>query len=168
MKSLHFKSTIKHIATRIVYVLGAISIVLSAGCAVNPDSGRVGMDTKVFNSGNVLSVGGGLLSAAICNQVFKRHGSKEGWTAACGIGGYFLSRAFVERSSGVLEKSPTGKTTTWKDPDGRQVSMTPKRTWYRDGEPCREYETEVLIDGQPELAVGSACRMSDGSWRIES
>jgi len=139
-----------------------------SACAVNPDSGRIGTDSNVFNRSSVLSVGGGLLSAALCNKVFERHGSKEGWTAACGIGGYFLSRAFLERSSGVLENSRSGQTTTWQDPDGRQVSMTPKRTYYDNDRPCREYETEVIIDGRPEIATGRACRSSDGTWRIQS
>ncbi len=145
-----------------------LAIVVATGCAVNPDSGRVGMDTRVFNKSSVLSVGGGLLSAAICNQVFERHGSKEGWTAACGIGGYFLSRAFIDRSSGILENSRTDETTKWRDPDGRQVSMTPRRTYYNGDQPCREYETEVIIDGRPEIAVGRACRSGDGTWRIQS
>jgi|GEM_PF-2039886 len=149
-------------------IAALLVLTLLSGCAVNPDTGRIGADTSVFNRSSVLSVGGGLLSAALCNQVFERHGSKEGWTAACGIGGYFLSRAFLERSSGVLENSRSGQTTTWNDPDGRQVSMTPKRTYYEDDRPCREYETEVIIDGQPEIATGRACRSGDGTWRIQS
>lgn len=153
---------------KIILAMGIMLLSVASGCAVNPDSGRVGVDTQVFNKGSVLSVGGGLLSAAICNQVFERHGSKEGWTAACGIGGYFLSRAFINRSSGVLESSETGQTTTWRDPDGRQVSMTPRRTYYEGEQPCREYETEVIIDGRPEIAVGRACRRGDGSWQIQS
>ncbi len=138
------------------------------GCAVNPDTGRVGVDTNVFSRDSVLTVGGGLVGAALCNQLFKGHGSKEGWTAACGVGGYFLSRAFLERSNGVLESNRTGETSQWRDPDGRQVSMTPRKTYYAGGQPCRNYETEIIVEGRPEVATGTACRRSDGTWKIQS
>jgi len=148
---------------------GAVAFALVAsGCAVNPDTGRVGMDTRVFNKESIAAVGGTLAGAAICNQLFKGHGSKEGWTAACGIGGYFLSRAFLERSSGVLEANRSGQRSTWRDPDGREVAMTPTRTYYQNDRPCREYETEVFIDGRREVATGRACRRGDGTWQIQS
>ena len=31
---------------------------------------------------------------------------------------------------------------------------------------CREYRTQVVIDGQQQIAVGLACRQPDGSWRL--
>jgi len=139
-----------------------------ASCAVNPNTGKVGADPGVFNRESMLSVGGGVLGAVICNQLFKGHGSKEGWTAACGIGGYFLSKSFVQRSSQILETNRVGQTTSWVDPDGRQVSMTPTRTYYSGSAPCREYRTSVEIDGQTEIATGIACRQADGTWRIQS
>jgi hypothetical protein len=31
---------------------------------------------------------------------------------------------------------------------------------------CREFESTVIVDGQPRLARGLACPQPDGSWRI--
>jgi hypothetical protein len=31
---------------------------------------------------------------------------------------------------------------------------------------CREYRTQVVIDGQQQIAVGLACRQPDGTWRL--
>ncbi|MDH3690906.1 MAG: hypothetical protein OEU36_15780 [Gammaproteobacteria bacterium] len=143
-------------------------VILLAGCAVNPETGRVGADPKVFNKDSLGSLGGGLLGAVICNQLFEGHGSRPGWTAACGIGGYFLSKSFLTRSSAAFEKNRVGETSSWVDPDGQAVSVTPTRTYYQDSGPCREYRTTVEIDGRTEVATGNACRQVDGTWRIQS
>jgi len=161
----NMKTNFSKIKNPAVAVLLAVGL---SGCAVNPDTGRVGMDTNVFSKNSMLTIGGGLVGAAVCNQLFKGHGSKEGWTAACGVGGYFLSRAFIERSNGVLESNRTGQTSRWRDPDGRQVSMTPRNTYYAGGQPCRQYETEIIVDGRPEIASGTACRNGNGTWKIQS
>lgn len=142
--------------------------IVFAGCAVNPNTGRVGADPKVFNKESVGSLGGGLLGAVICNQLFEGHGSRAGWTAACGVGGYFLSKSFLTRSSAAFENNRVGQTSNWVDPDGRAVSVTPTRTYYEASAPCREYRTTVEIDGQTEVGTGTACRQSDGTWRIQS
>lgn len=31
---------------------------------------------------------------------------------------------------------------------------------------CREFQREVIIDGKPERAYGTACLQPDGSWKI--
>ena len=34
--------------------------------------------------------------------------------------------------------------------------------------PCREFQQDIVIDGQKQKAHGRACQQSDGSWRIEN
>jgi hypothetical protein len=34
------------------------------------------------------------------------------------------------------------------------------------GGDCREYQTQIMIGGQPQIAVGLACRQPDGTWRL--
>ena len=50
--------------------------VLMTACAVN-QNGRVTPDGQTFNKQNTLPLGAGLLGAAICNQLFKGHGSQK-------------------------------------------------------------------------------------------
>ena len=33
-------------------------------------------------------------------------------------------------------------------------------------QPCREYQTQVVIDGRTQNAYGTACRQPDGNWRV--
>ncbi|MBL4614155.1 MAG: hypothetical protein JKY27_04680, partial [Magnetovibrio sp.] len=78
-------------------------------------------------------------------------------------------RAMKQRTSQAsLEHTPTGATSSWKNPDsGHSGSVTPTKTYQRsDGTFCREFEQYVTIEGQDRKATGTACRQPDGSWRI--
>jgi surface antigen len=32
--------------------------------------------------------------------------------------------------------------------------------------PCREFQTEIIIDGRRQPAHGTACRQPDGTWHV--
>lgn len=70
----------------------------------------------------------------------------------------------------TLERAPTGQEVAWQNPDtGRSYEMRPTRTYKNPKRPkqyCRDYTTDVLIDGAWEQAKGTACREPDGTWRI--
>lgn len=138
-----------------------------AACAVSPD-GRVVPDGRVFNKENTIPLGAGLLGAVVCNKLFDGHGSKDGWTAACGAAGYFASKAFVAQHNGALENNRIGQTTAWEDPDGSNHTLTPIRTYNDDSRPCRDFRQTVEIDGKTEILTGKACRQNDGSWKLIS
>lgn len=75
----------------------------------------------------------------------------------------------MERTSqAALEHTRTGTTSQWNNPDsGNSGSVKPTRTYQRsDGTHCREYTQTVIIAGDPHQAVGTACRQSDGTWKI--
>jgi len=152
-----------------VIIKGGLLLVLAglAACAVTPD-GRVGVDRDVFGKDKIIPLGGGILGAVVCNKLFDGHGSRDGWTAACGAAGYFASTAFVKRHNTVLESNQVGQTTRWSDPDGKQHSVTPVKTYYEGERPCRDFRQTVEIDGQTEIMEGKACRQSNGSWKLVS
>ncbi len=77
-------------------------------------------------------------------------------------------RKAQETTQVSLENASTGQTRTWKNPDsGNSGSVTPTRTYQTaKGENCREFETTINVDGAEETAYGTACRQSDGSWKI--
>ncbi|WP_244271065.1 MULTISPECIES: RT0821/Lpp0805 family surface protein [Thalassospira] len=79
-------------------------------------------------------------------------------------------RAIMAQSTQkTLESAPTGKTSSWQNPDtGVQGTVTPTRTYQKPEtqEYCREYQQTVMIGGQEETAYGTACRKPDGSWQV--
>jgi len=69
------------------------------------------------------------------------------------------------RAADTLETYPTGRTNSWHNPDtGADYDFTPTRTYNTSGQPCREYDMDVYMDGRREVVKGTACRNSRGEW----
>ncbi len=77
-------------------------------------------------------------------------------------------RYMAETAQKSLESSPNGKALVWQNPDnGHSGSLTPVKTFKTKNDVyCREFQQTVTIDGQSELASGTACRQGDGTWKI--
>lgn len=141
----------------------ALSAVLAAGC-VNP--------TK-RDTGTVI---GGIAGGVLGNQI----GGGKGRTAAVILGtlvgayiGGNIGQAMDDndryRAQETLERTPTNKTTSWRNPDtGNSYQVTPTRTYESSNGPCREYTTEAVIDGRRETVYGTACRQPDGTWQASN
>jgi len=157
---------------RKIRLAGALILVagLAGGCAnTGTPLDQFGQKSQL---GAVLgATGGGLLAAAA-------GGGSTGIAAGVLLGGLTggvvgnnldnQDRRFMQQASQrALETAPTGKPTTWKNPDGgHSGSFTPTRTIERaDGSYCREYQQTITIGGEQQQGVGSACRLPDGSWR---
>ena len=66
-------------------------------------------------------------------------------------------------------KRPTTATSRpyWRNPDtGDTYSVTPTRTYETEQGPCREFTMQASIGGRPDTVYGTACRQSDGSWKV--
>lgn len=128
-------------------------------------------------------VGGALLGAVVGGLLGSRIGGGTGQLAATAAGtllgayagsqvGRSLDKAdrlYAERTAqSSLERAPSGRTSTWTNPDsGHSGSFTPTNTYRsQDGIDCRDYTQTVTIDGRTEQAIGTACRQPDGTWRV--
>lgn len=70
----------------------------------------------------------------------------------------------------ALERYPDGQYSRWDNPNNGNSGYTvPQRTYQMDnGQYCREYQTTIIVDGRPETGRGTACRLPDGTWRVNS
>jgi len=129
---------------------------------------------------------GALFGGAIGGLLGSQFGEGQGQVAAAVLGtvlgaavgsevGRSMDATDELKAKQALETSPTGQPTTWVNPDsGNEVTVTPTRTYYVEdnvsptGEiaPCREFTTEVMVGGKKQDAYGTACRQTDGSWKI--
>jgi surface antigen len=123
------------------------------------------------------TVAGGATGALIGSQF----GSGSGKVAAAAAGtligaliggniGKTMDKVDRMEMSRALENNRTGQSTGWTNPDsGNSYSVQPTKTYQaNNGQPCREYTTTAVIDGRQERIKGTACRSSDGSWRVGS
>jgi len=139
--------------------LAAISL---AGCAEPMSKEGVGAVTG--------AVIGGVVGHQIGGGRGKDLATVVGVVAGAAIGAS-IGRGMDEqdrlRAARVLEYNQTGQTTSWHNPDTNvYYSMAPTNTYQgTSGQPCREYTTQITIDGRLETAKGTACRNADGTWR---
>ena len=120
---------------------------------------------------------GTVVGAVVGGVIGSQFGAGDGRTAATIIGaiaggaignavGRNMDQADRMRTAQVLESSPTGAPTSWRNPDtGGAYTVVPTRTWQSAEGPCREYTVDSVIGGRAEKVYGTACRQPDGSWR---
>jgi surface antigen len=67
-----------------------------------------------------------------------------------------------------LEYGRSGQSRQWYNPDtGNGGSVTPKAAYQNPrGQYCREYQQNITVGGKNETAYGTACRQSDGTWKV--
>lgn len=140
-----------------------VGVVALAGCAYQGTQEQTGM------------VIGGALGGLLGSQVGGGHGRIAatilGTLGGAAIGGS-IGRSMDEtdrlKTALALENVRTGVPSTWRNPDtGYQYSVTPTQTYETSSGPCREYTIDAVVGGKTEQVYGTACRQSDGSWRIQ-
>ncbi len=128
----------------------------TAGTLIGAGLGGLAGSQIGSGSGKLAAVGAGVLLGAILGRETGRSLDKA-------------DRLYAERTAAQsLEAAPTGATKAWKNPDsGNSGTFTPTRTYETsEGQPCRDYETTVTIDGKTEIVRGTACREPDGRWTV--
>ena len=115
---------------------------------------------------------GGLIAAAAGGGGAAIAGALIGGALLGGFAGNALDRRdkrlAAEAQQRALETAPSGKPVAWTNPDsGHTGTVTPVRTYQSGGTYCREFQSNVTIDGKPDKAYGTACRQPDGSWKVQ-
>lgn len=127
---------------------------------------------------------GTLLGGVVGGLAGSRFGGGTGKLVAVGVGtllgaalgnaaGQSMDRAdmmYAQQAAGQAYMAPTGATVQWNNPQtGNWGSYTPTRDGTGPyGELCREFQTSIVVGGQLQQGYGTACRQSDGSWRMVS
>jgi surface antigen len=123
--------------------------------------------------------GGTVIGAVVGGVLGNQVGRGDGRAAATilgaiagGVVGHSIGRSMDAndraRTAQVLESSPTGAPSHWRNPDtGAEYTVVPTRTYAAAQGPCREYTMDAIVGGRPEKVYGTACRQSDGSWRAQ-
>lgn len=126
---------------------------------------------------NIGAVSGGVLGGVLGSQV----GGGRGQLLATGVGamlgmmagsaiGQSMDDVDMMKANRAIESNRNGQSSSWTNPDSNaQYTVTPTRTYYQNNNlPCREYSTNVVINGQNESMTGTACRQENGTWKANS
>lgn len=147
-----------------------LGLLVLAGCQGGMPMAGVG--TAAGGLGGAAA--GGLLGAAL-------GGGNTGIASGVLIGGLLgagagqlmdqrTQRIQSEAVGRALETTAAGTSSSWTNPDsGASGSVTPLRTFQNSaGTYCREFQESIVVGGQTQQTVGTACRQPDGTWRTMS
>lgn len=142
------------------------------GACAQQDDGGTGLGTKTTIGALGGAAGGGLIAAAAGGGGAAIAGGVILGGLLGGAAGNYLDnqdkKTASDTANKALETSPTGQTSTWKNPDnGNSGTVTPTKTFKNaQGQDCREFQQTITVGGKTEQAYGTACRDADGNWRI--
>lgn len=155
--------------------LALISSLALGACAENGTQNPWGMGNKQ----TVGTAGGAVLGGILGSKV----GGHSGQLWATGAGA--LLGAFVGSSIGksldqadmayhqqAVEQAysaPLNKTISWNNAEsGHSGTITPVREGHdASGGVCRQFKQAIMIDGQAQTAVSTACQNRDGTWSVQ-
>ncbi len=139
-------------------------------------SDRSSCDRGLFSKQNIGTVLGAAVGGLLGSQVGGGSG-KTVATIAGVVGGGFLGnqvgQGMDQADQGcvaqTLDQAPPGRTVSWRNPDnGRDYRVTPRDEFHRNGQRCRNVESQTIINGRPAVVTNVACKRRDGSWEFEN
>jgi len=147
----------------IIWVLIGLFIIPLSGCQAGREKEQAG------------AVMGGALGGVLGSNVGKGQGRTAaiiaGTLAGVVIGsqiGRYMDKTDEIQAQRALEYNRDGQPSSWKNPNtGASFTTMPTSTYQNGyGQNCREYQTDIYVDGKSEAGRGTACRQPDGTWRI--
>ena len=118
---------------------------------------------------------GGAAGAAIGSQIGRGNGNTAAIIAGTVLGvivggnvGQSMDRVDQGCVGQILEHAPDGRPITWTDTsNGGRYRVTPDKPYQTSqGQYCRKYLTNALIDGNDRQIYSTACRQPDGTWQM--
>jgi surface antigen len=144
-------------------VLLLITALALGGCDLTSKAATDGTSASAFSGGSGSAAAGdrATATAALTNvELGRLIGTKLG--AVLNDDDRKLA---YEAQIKALESGSPGAPMPWKNPaSGRYGNIVPGPAYDRKGAQCRGYSHSVTINGQLEIARGTACRSTDGVW----
>jgi len=145
------------------FLAALVALPLLGACESNPSKQDIGMAT------------GAILGGVLGNQVGHGAGRAVATVGGAALGAFLgsnigkkMDREDELKASRALERSPDGRSTSWRNPnDGQIYSVTPTRTYEGRSGPCRDFTSVTDIDDREVSVHGTACRQPDGTWRAD-
>lgn len=136
---------------------------------------QYGVERGTCNRTSLGQVLGGATGAAVGSTIGKGNGKTAAIIGGAIVGtivggniGQSMDRVDQGCVGQVLEYAPDNRQVSWADPRaGASYQVTPNRRYQnRQGQSCRQYVTNAVIDGRSQQVQGTACRQSDGAWQM--
>jgi surface antigen len=143
--------------------------------AETPDIPLYGIDRGTCDRELIGQILGGAAGAAVGSTIGQGNDNTAAIIGGAIIGmvvGGNIGRSMDRVDQGcvgqILEHAPNGRMVAWESENGRaRYQVTPDRS-FRDnrGRNCRNYLTESVVNGSNRRTYSTACRESNGAWKM--
>lgn len=116
---------------------------------------------------------GGLVGGLVGHQFGSGSGRTVATVIGVGLGAWIgreigarLTREDRRAMDATLDGTADGETERWRNAEtGNAYAMTPRHTYLDADRQCRDFDLEVVVDGERRATNGTACRREDGeAW----
>jgi surface antigen len=150
------------------FIIAAVLAFAVSGCAsTGEQNGTMGGAVAGAALGALI---GNAVDCHGCALIFGALGAAAGGAIGNNIGKK-MDQADAQRTQNAINTLPTGSSTGWQNPDtGMQYDVMPVKTYVNttSGDYCREVIIgSSTIGGTREEVYGTACRQSDGAWKMQ-
>ena len=170
---------------KLAVVLGAMASVSTLASVGPANAQAFGTDNNYCDRGAIAQITstsrsnllGSAAGAALGGLLGSKMGGGGGSTAltVLGVVGGALAGGYVGRSmeptdqacvGQTLEHAPANQSVAWQNPgNGSRYWVTPTGDYQgQNGEPCRRYVTQAVVNGRQQRNDGAACRNANGAW----
>jgi len=128
--------------------------VVLGGCAEQPSRETLG------------TAGGAVVGGLLGREVLDSDtGTLIGAVVGAVAGRQLLEQYDRRQAATALEQN---QPTRWSNPNtNADYTFTPTDTYSGpDNRLCRQYRTTISVEGEQQVATGTACRRTDGSWEV--
>ena len=139
------------------------------------DYDQITCDPAGITNSDIGTVIGGVIGGILGSKIGKGNGKTlatiAGVIVGANIGGnigssmdeadrYCAGQAFVHAKD--------NQSVAWTNPDTQQeYTVTPKRSYTQNsGRYCRDYTSNIIVNGQRDEVAGTACKNGDGNWQV--
>lgn len=154
-------SMLKTKKTSLITVVALCSSLLMTSCSTpNPNKNQ-----------DIGTVAGGVIGGLIGSQFGSGMGQVAAAAGGAVVGAYLGSKIgqSMDKTDQLAAQQAlnSSKSTTWTNPNsGNTYTVTPQKTYTAsNNQTCRQYTTTGVIDGKKQTLKGTACLMSDGTWK---
>ncbi len=112
-------------------------------------------------------VAGGAIASNLANGDSRPVAVIAGAIIGAAIGaqvGRDMDRADRACFAQAMELGRPGQHVAWAAPGGADYTVTPDVIYLRNGRKCRNYTTEIVVEGRHERGHGTACQTGAGEW----
>ncbi len=157
----------------------AMKFILACGMALSLVVGLSACESSQYGQKQTV---GGLTGAALGGLLGAQFGSGKGQLATTALGVLLgglagsevgrtmdqVDRMKADQAAYQARDAALGQTITWNNPNtGNSGAITPVRDGTSSqGQYCREFQQTITVGGKTEQGFGTACRQSDGTWRL--